>query len=193
MAALDALQMTIGETRTGAFASTARHLGALLYYYNKGEPDSYASDINDLYGQDLPGVATAVEKWLDSHVDARLLAAIARSWTSQQYASAIRDAFICLEAELKVAAQLTDSRGLSGDKLVTSAFRSQEFLRKISRGTPMGELDKGQEKGLEYSIRGAFLLYRNATAHREVPYTTVEAERVILLIDRCLRFIPPSI
>lgn len=43
--------------------------------------------------------------------------------------------------------------------------------------------------GMEHVMRGAFLLYRNATAHREIAYTARDAEDVLRVVNQCLRFV----
>jgi hypothetical protein len=105
-------------------------------------------------------------------VDSRLLKAVEGSWKAQHYGNAIRDAFICLEEVLRSAAELDSSKGLTGDKLVTAAFATNGTLGpKIPQDEFMGKLTGGEMKGLEYLLRGGFLLFRNATAHRNIQYS----------------------
>jgi len=191
--ALDQLETTVGEPAAGAIGQVSNHLNWLLRWYERSKPDNYASDIVDLYEHDLPAVAAAVAEWLNAQVDPRLMSAVNRSWMAQHYASAVREAFICLESELRVNAGPSGSSGMSGDKLVTAAFKSVAFTDAIRHDGFMGELTDGELKGLEYFLRGTFLLFRNATAHREVAYSAVEAEGIILTVNHCLRFIPQQV
>jgi hypothetical protein len=138
----------------------------------KGELQKSVTDIDDLYARDLPGVISAVQAWLELQVDSRLLKAVEGSWKAQHYGNAIRDAFICLEEVLRSAAELDSSKGLTGDKLVTAAFATNGTLGpKIPQDEFMGKLTGGEMKGLEYLLRGGFLLFRNATAHRNIQYS----------------------
>jgi uncharacterized protein (TIGR02391 family) len=192
--ALNTVRTMIGADRTGAFCSTNQHISALIYYYKKKQPHSYESDINDLYEDDLPGVVSAVETWLEDQIDPRLLRAVRKSWDDQRYGNAVRDAFICLETVLRTTAELDGSAGLSGDKLVTAAFAPERSLvGRIPSDGFMGQLTNGEVKGLEYLVRGAFLLFRNATAHREIAYSAGEAEGVINIVNQCLRFMPAEL
>ncbi len=189
--ALDTVQTIIGASPTGAFYSTARHIHWLIYWYERGKHHNYESDVIDLYVSDLPGVVAAVETWLEEQVDPRLLGAVQKSWEAQHYGNAVRDAFICLEEALRTAAELGESRGLSGDRLVTAAFATGgRLVDKVPSDGFMGQLTAGEIKGLEHLIRGAFLLFRNATAHRNITYSAGEAEGVINVVNHCLRFVP---
>jgi len=79
------------------------------------------------------------------------------------------------------------------NQTVTAAFATNGKLGpKIPQDEFMGKLTGGEMKGLEYLLRGGFLLFRNATAHRNIQYTAGEAEGVINLVNHCLRFIPPD-
>jgi len=51
---------------------------------------------------------------------------------------------------------------------------------------PFGALTSGERAGVYYLLRGAFLLARNATAHRPLDYTRHEAEDLIHLVNLCL-------
>lgn len=189
--ALDSVQIIIGASPTGHFNSLARHLHFLLYYYERDQPENYQGDISDLYERDLPGVINEVHSWLEAQLDPRLLAAITTSWTAKNYANAVRDAFICLETELRSAAELDPTKGHSGEKLVSAAFDPKGILpAKVQKQSPIGELTAGEMTGLQHLVRGAFLLFRNSTAHRPIVYNVTEAEAIINVVNHCLRFIP---
>ncbi len=53
----------------------------------------------------------------------------------------------------------------------------------------MGPLTEGERIGARDLLRGSVGLFRNATAHRVVPYTRAEASDVIHLVNLCLRII----
>lgn len=191
--ALNTVRTMIGASRTGAFCSAERHISFLIFYYEE-DPRNYESDINDLYVHDLPGVVSVVETWLEDQIDPRLLRAVRKSWDDQRYGNAVRDAFICLEEVLRTAAELDGATGLSGDKLVAAAFAAEgRLVGRIPSDGFMGQLTSGEVKGLEHLVRGAFLLFRNATAHRDIAYSAGEAEGVINVVNQCLRFVPAKL
>ncbi len=53
----------------------------------------------------------------------------------------------------------------------------------------MGHLTRGELAGVYNYVKGAFLLFRNATAHRPIPYTAAEAEDIIHVVNLCLRML----
>ena len=55
----------------------------------------------------------------------------------------------------------------------------------------MGQLTSGELEGVYNYFKGAFLLFRNATAHRPIPYTASEAEDILHVVNVCLRMLPP--
>lgn len=188
---LDVLQEMIGAGPTGSFDSMVRHLHFLLYYHRAAQPESYASDMDDLRERDLPGVIRAVEEWGTQLLDPRLVAATKTSWDGQHYGNAVRDAFICLEDALREAGGVDPGRGLSGDRLVTSVLGPSANLESPLRSDSfLGQLTSGESTGVYYLFKGAFLGLRNATAHRAIPYTATEAEDVVHLVNLCLRLLP---
>lgn len=54
----------------------------------------------------------------------------------------------------------------------------------------MGHLTRGGLEGVYRHVKGAFLPFRNATAHRPILYTAAEAEDIIHVVDLCLRMLP---
>jgi hypothetical protein len=54
----------------------------------------------------------------------------------------------------------------------------------------MGHLTRGELGGVYDYVKGAFLLFRNATAHRPIPYTVAEAEDIVHVVNLCLRMLP---
>jgi len=189
---LDDLQTITGIGPTGPFNTLARHLHWLLRRHGEGKPDLYAPDISDIQERDLPGVVASVEAWGRQLLDPGLVAAIAASWEAQHYGSAVRDAFIYLEDVLRELGGVDPDSGLSGDQLVT---RLLEPSRDTSLTLPehgfLGHLTRGELQGAYHYFKGAFLLFRNATAHRPIPYTAAEAEDVVHVVNVCLRMLPP--
>lgn len=173
------------------FGALSQHLYWLCRYYREGKPDRYAPDIRDIRDRDLPGVIRAVEMWGSDFLDPRLAAAISASWEAQRYASAVRDAFICLENILRDLGEVEPSRGDSGDRLVTSVLGPTSDARiELPADTFMGQFTRGEVTGVYHLVRGAFLLFRNAAAHRPITCTASEAEDIMHLVNLCLRLLP---
>lgn len=188
---LDDIQETIGIGPTGVFDTFARHLYWMQKYHLQGKPDRYASDIDDIKKRDLPGVIRVVEEWGQRLLNPGLMYAITESWSAQHYDNAVRDAFIYLEDVLREAGNIDPSRGLSGDRLVTHLLASSSSERlTLSQDGFMGHLTSGERDGVYHYFKGAFLLFRNATAHRRIQYTASEAEDVIHVVNVCLRMLP---
>ncbi|MHB1774280.1 MAG: TIGR02391 family protein [Acidimicrobiales bacterium] len=185
---LDDLQKITGLDETGAFGSLRRHLRWLQRRHREGRPDLFAPDVEDIRERDLPGVVEAVEAWGQQLLDAGLVAAISTSWEAQHYGSAVRDAFIHLEDVLRDVASLDPDTGLSGAQLVTSLLTPSSSPRlALSDDGFMAHLTSGEREGLYNFVNGAFRLFRNATAHRNLAYTAAEAEDIIHVINLCLR------
>lgn len=190
---LDDLQTITGLDPTGAFGSFTRHLHWLQRRHREERPDLFAPDVEDIRDRDLPGVVEAIEAWGQQLLDAGLVSAISSSWEAQHYVSAVRDAFIYLEDVLRDLASLDPDRGLSGAQLVTSLLTpSSSPCLALSDDGFMGHLTSGEREGLYNFIKGSFLLFRNATAHRDLHYTSAEAEDIIHVINLCLRLLRGS-
>lgn len=190
---LDELGETIGIGASGAFGTLARHLSFLDYWYQRDKPDSYASDLVDMTERDLPGVAAAVSTWARGGLDPELNRAIATSWASRHYSGAVRDAFIFLESVLREAGGVDPSRGLSGERLIEELLGANSVTPlPLPVGGPFGALTSGERAGAYYLLRGAFLLARNATAHRPIEYTRHQAEDLLHLVNLCLTVVQAS-
>lgn len=188
---LDDLQETTGIGPTGSFNTLTRHLHWMQRYHREGKPDRYASDVADIRERDLPGVILAVEEWGQQLLNPGLMQAITASWSAQHYGSAVRDAFIYLEDVLREAGNVDPSKGLSGDRLVTALLGpSSSNALTLPQDGFMGHLTRGELEGVYSYFKGAFLLFRNATAHRPIPYTAPEAEDIIHVVNVCLRMLP---
>jgi hypothetical protein len=189
---LDDLQEITGIGPTGSFNTLARHLHWLQRYHQEGKPESYTSDIVDLRERDVPGVIASIEAWGRQLFDPGLVEAITASWEAQHFGSAVRDAFIYLEDVLREVGTVDPGVGLSGDRLVTKLLApSSEIALTLPEDGPMGHLTRGEREGVYYYFKGAFLLFRNATAHRPIPYTASEAEDIVHVVNVCLRMLPP--
>jgi len=190
-AVLNDLQDNVSAGPTGAFNSLARHLYWLERYHREQKPDRYAPDIADIRERDLPGVIAAVESWGRQFLAAGLVKAISASWEARHFGSAVRDAFIYLEDVLREVGNVDPSTGLSGDRLVTRVLGpSSSSAITLPNDGFMGHLTRGELEGVYNYIKGAFLLFRNATAHRPIPYTAAEAEDIIHVVNLCLRMLP---
>jgi len=189
---LDDLQTITGIGPTGSFNTLARHLHWLLRRHGEGKPDLYAPDLSDIRERDLPGVVASVEAWGRQLLDPGLVAAIAASWEAQHYGSAVRDAFIYLEDVLRELGGVDPDSGLAGDQLVTRLLEPSHSTRLVlPQDGFLGHLTRGELQGAYHYAKGAFLLFRNATAHRPIPYTAAEAEDVVHVVNVCLRMLPP--
>jgi hypothetical protein len=190
---LDEIGETIGAGASGSFGTLGRHLYFLNYWYERSKPDSYASDVVDMTERDLPGVASAVSAWARGSLNSGLEAAIAASWNSRHYAGAVRDGFIHLESVLREVGDIDQSRGLSGERLIEELLGPNSASPlKLPPDGPFGALTGGERAGAYYLLRGAFLLARNATAHRPLDYTRHEAEDLIRLVNLCLGVVQGS-
>jgi hypothetical protein len=188
---LDDLQQITGIGPTGSFNDLVRHLHWLQRYHREQKPDRYAPDVTDLRSRDLPGIIAAVEAWGLQLLDPGLVDAISASWDEQHYGSAVRDAFIYLEDVLRDAGDVDPAKGLSGDRLVTMLLApSSKSSLSLSSDGFMGQLTSGELEGVYNFFKGAFLLFRNATAHRPIPYTASEAEEILHVVNVCLRMLP---
>lgn len=190
---LDELQAAIGAEPTQGFDALARHLHFLLYYHRQGDPTGYASDIEDIRERDLPAILKAVEGKSDTALDAGLAGAIGPSWEAQHYANAVRDAFIYLETALREAGHVAPHKGLSGVQLATAVLGPKSPTRiTLSSATALGPLTSGEAEGAYNLVKGAFQVYRNATAHRVTNYMSGDAEDVIRLVNLCLQLLPTA-
>lgn len=188
---LDDLQEVTAIGPTGSFNSLLRHLHWLQRYHREEKPERYAADVADIRERDLPNVVAAVEAWALQLLDKGLVEAISVSWESQHYGSAIRDAFIYLEDVLREVGGLDPTAGLSGNRLVTSLLApSSTTCLSLPHDGFMGHLTSGEREGVYSFFKGSFLLFRNATAHRPIPYTASEAEDIVHVVDVCLRMLP---
>jgi hypothetical protein len=189
---LDGLATMVGAGAAGSFGTLGRHLAFLDYWYQRDRPDSYAQDIVDLTERDLPGVVAAVGEWTTSGLDPGLLKATAPSWAAHHYTGAIRDAFVYLESTLRDVGNVDARRGLSGEKLLEELLGPNSTARLVLPASgPFGALTSGERAGAHHLLRGAFLLARNATAHRPIEYTRHEAEDLLHLVNLCLAVIRP--
>jgi hypothetical protein len=187
---LDELAETIGIGASGAFGTLARHLSFLDYWYQRDKPNSYSSDLIEMTERDLPGVAAAVSAWARSGLDPALGKAIATSWNSRHYSGAVRDAFIHLESVLRDAGGTDPARGLSGERLIEELLGANSATPlPLPADGPFGALTSGERAGAYHLLRGAFLLARNATAHRPIEYTRQQAEDLLHLVNLCLNVV----
>ena len=190
-ATIDRLQEIVGAGPTGAFNDLSRHLHFIVHYHRKNQPDNYASDLVGIREKDLPGVIKLVRTWGAPAYDPVLLAAVRVSWEAQHYASAVRDAFIILEMRLRDLVDADPSVAASGVRLVTAVLGPTSPTRvALPADTFMGTLTGPEADGAYALVKGAFQLFRNATAHRPIVYQRQQAEDVIRLVNLCLMLLP---
>jgi hypothetical protein len=164
-----------------------RHLYWLRRRFGEGKPELADGDLRDLREHDVPAVVDAVAAWGRSLIDAKLYQAVIRSWEAQQYDSAVRSAFVCLEERMRSLGDVSARRSVAGAGLVRQLLpEGDDRDRWDSRGF-MGGLTDGEQKGARQLLSGSFGLFRNATAHRSVAYSRDEAADVIHLVNLCFR------
>lgn len=171
------------------FPKLERHLDWLEKRHREGSPELADGDIDDLRDQDLPHVVETVTAWTTRLLDRGLVDAITASWTAHDYDGAVRDAFIELETRMKTLATTGPGETLFGRRLVNRLFDPPQLPAAISEHGFMGHLTDGEIAGARDLIAGSIGLFRNATAHRAVPYTRDEATDVIHLVNVCLRIL----
>jgi uncharacterized protein (TIGR02391 family) len=187
---LDRLQEIVGAGPTGAFNDLSRHLHFIVHYHRKNQPENFASDLVGIRERDLPGIIKLVGAWGAPEYDPVLLAAVRVSWDAQHYASAVRDAFIVLETRLRDLVDL-DPAAASGARLVSAVLGPTSPTRvALPTDTFMGALTGPEAEGAYALVKGAFQLFRNATAHRPIVYQRQQAEDVIRLVNLCLTLLP---
>jgi len=175
------------ERATGcSFEKLRQHLYWLERRHREGSPSLSDGDVADLLRQDLPLAVEAVTTWATALIDKQLVAAITRTWQAQDYDGAVRDAFNELEKRMKARTSGT----LFGRKLVDRILDPERNPPPvISEMGFMGPLEAAERRGAYELIRGSIGLFRNATAHRAVPYTREQASDVIHLVNICLRLV----
>jgi hypothetical protein len=184
------LASNIRQPEADAVERLKRHLHFIAYYHDRGEHNSYQPDLDDIAQRDLPGVVELVEKWEGSLLSPGLLEAVATSWEAHQYANAVRDAFIYLEQTLRNSGGVPPQEGISGDRLVTRLLGPDSPERlSLSHAEPYSPETRGEAQGALHLFRGAFLLFRNAAAHRFIDYTPEEADEVLRIVNLCLRIL----
>jgi hypothetical protein len=183
---MDKLELMTGST----FGNMGRHLYWLERNHRGRSPASSDGDITDLRDHDLPAAVAAVTAWTSRLLDTGLVAAITRSWEAQDYDGAIRDAFIELEARMKALASAGPDEALFGRRLVKRLFDPAQLpASALGAHGFMGELTKNEVEAARDLVGGGVGLFRNATAHRVVPYTRDEASDIVHLVNVCLRII----
>ncbi len=188
--ALDSLQVSIGADPEKGFNNLSRHLYFLNHYHAKGDPSGYASDILAMRAKDLPAIIKAVEESTGQALDSGLVRAIGPSWEAQHYAGAVRDAFIYLETVLREAGGVGHDSGFSGVQLATAVLGPKSASRiQLSPHAALGTLASGEAEGAYNLVKGAFQLYRNATAHRVTHYSAEQAENVVRLVNLCVELL----
>lgn len=173
-------------TGATAFGNLGRHVAWLEKRHREGSPALADGDVRDLLHHDLPEAVAVVEKWAAQILDEQLVAAITQTWEAQDYDGAIRDAFNELERRMNALTGETDF----GRRLVDSLLDpNRNPPPVISDEGFMGPLGAGERVGAHELVRGSVGLFRNATAHRALPYSREEASDVIHLVNVCLRIV----
>lgn len=187
--ALAELQLVLGAWALTGADNLHRHLHFIAFYYRKNQHSRYAEDLSDIPGKDLPAVADSVVDWERSLYDSALMDALRRSWQDGNYLGVVRDAFVHLEQRLRRAGSVDPGTGLAGEKLVTRLLaRSSPHCLELPPGL-LAASTSGEAEGVLYFFKGAFLLFRNAAAHRSIPYTAEEAQLVVAVVELCLRLL----
>jgi uncharacterized protein (TIGR02391 family) len=96
---------------------------------------------------------------------------------------AVHNAFILLEERLRKVTNKEDT-SMTGGTLVQHAF-DPESGKLIKHFAP----DIIDRKGVFYLFAGAFKLYRNPSAHRDVDYTAAEGKSILALVNLLLHLL----
>jgi len=186
LAIADRLEAIV-ETR---FVGLRRHLGWLLYRHREGRPDLADGDITDLRKHDLPDVMEAIETWSARLLDPGLEAVVGELWNNQQYDAAVRAGFVYVEERMRSLAGVEPNEGVVGRKLVHRLLPiNGEMPGEWTDRGLLGHLTDNEKSGARELLSGALVLFRNATAHRQVAYTREEADDVLHLVSLSLRLL----
>ena len=102
----------------------------------------------------------------------------------------MRDAFIYLEMILREAGGVSHDSRFTGVQLATAVLGPKSPSRiQLSPHAALGPLSSGEAEGAYNLVKGAFQLYRNATAHRVTHYSADQAENVIRLVNLCVELL----
>jgi hypothetical protein len=177
----------IVETR---FAKLRRHLWFLRLRHHEGKPHLADGDITDLRKHDLPAVVEAVETWSARLLDPGLAAVVGDLWKNQQYDAAVRAGFVYVEERMRALAAVEPADGVVGRRLVHRLLPVKGEMpgEWTDRGL-LGHLTENEESGARDLLSGALVLFRNATAHRQVGYAREEADDVLHLVSLSLRLL----
>ena len=179
---LEELEAAIGPAPS---CDLARHLGWLLRGHRNNKPESYATDIEDIRNVDLPALLSHVSKWEERTIAPDLVQAVSTAWDRGDYLGAVRSAFVHLEVVLRHVGNVDVSSGMSGVKLVDHVLKD--------KGVPItGAVTRGEQTGAYHFVKGCFMLYRNAVAHRSVKLSPERAEELIGMVNVCLRLVQPA-
>lgn len=187
--ALSDLERLLGSWTLRGADDLHRHLHFIGYYYRKNEHANYAEDVIDISRNDLPAVADSVADWERSLYDSALMDAISRAWQDGNYLGVVRDAFVHLEERLREAGPVPPGTGLTGEKLVTRLLAQSSAHRLDLPPGLLAASTSGEAEGVLNLFKGAFLLFRNAAAHRSIPYTAEEAQLIVAVVELCLRIL----
>jgi hypothetical protein len=188
------LANNIGQSEADAVQKLKRHLGFISYYHEQDDHEKYEADLDDISQRDLPGLVDLVEQWERSLLSSDLLEAIQESWAAHQYANAVRDAFIHLEQRLRTLGGIPPEEGVTADRLISRLLgRDSPERLSLSQVDPYAPETRGEAQGVMHLFKGAFLLFRNAVAHRFIVYTPEQADEVVRLVNICLRILAPNL
>jgi uncharacterized protein (TIGR02391 family) len=188
--ALRQIAEVTGKAQDRPFTELARHVRFVSRFYREGKPASYAADLTSIRDRDLPGVIACVQAWEAELLPPGLAEAIEQSWNAGNYRAAVRDGFVFLEDALRQAGGIDPARGLTAEKLINELLAKDSPTRiDLSGVASLGPVTAGEEQGVLHLFKGAFLLVRNAAAHRVVDYTPEQANEILSLISLCLRVI----
>ncbi len=189
-ATLRRLGAAIDFPRAPSLGQLDRHLYFLGFFHRRGQPDRYAADIEDITQRDLPGVIDLVKHWEDGLLAPGLVQAVRDSWRSENYVNVVRDAFVYLEQALRSAGSVSPAQGMTAEQLVNRLLRPDSPERiELAGATALSPHTHGELQGAMYLFKGAFLLFRNAAAHRFLEYTPEQTDELLRIVNLCLRLL----
>lgn len=189
-ALLDQLARHTGSVGREEFENFKRHLHFIGYYHLRNQPDQYAPDLYDIVMVDTPALIDYLEEWSGSLISPHLQSMVRPAWDAGNYRHAVQDGFIYLERALRALARIPRDKGLSGAALIDKVLGRQSPDRIQLSGEPtLTPVTTGEEEGAFYLFKGAFLLFRNAGAHRFIDYEAPQADELLRLVNICLRIL----
>jgi len=158
-----------------------RHSGFMVYWLERNDIRSCASDIVDICEHDLPATSKALREWSSklAWVDADLRRDILPLIRFCQFDSAIRKAFVILKTRLCRKFELGEKT--DGEELVNAIFGP--------KSPHLPALSAGEKAAYRNLFAGMFGLLRNRFAHNDAQPNLSDLDTAIANVNMCLRIV----